>query len=52
MCAEDLVRIKSRRMSASGHQDLAAERREDLQDNAELVSTFIGDFPLKGRSGG
>jgi hypothetical protein len=31
---------------------LAAERREDLQDDAELFSTFIGDFPLKGRSGG
>jgi hypothetical protein len=35
-----------------GYQDLAAERREDLQNNAELFSTFIGDFPLKGRSGG
>ena len=31
---------------------LAAERRADLQDNAELFSTFIGDFPLKRRSGG
>jgi hypothetical protein len=31
---------------------LAAERHEDLQDNAELFSTLIGDFPLKRRSGG
>jgi hypothetical protein len=29
---------------------LAAERREDLQDNAELFSTFIGDFPLERRT--
>ena len=35
-----------------GLPGLAAERREDLQDNAELFSMFIGDFPLKGRSGG
>lgn len=31
---------------------LVAERREDLQDNAELFSTFIGDFPLKRCGGG
>jgi hypothetical protein len=31
---------------------LSAERRADLQDNAELFSNFIGDFPLKRRSGG
>jgi hypothetical protein len=30
---------------------LAAERREDLQDNAELFSAFIGDFPLKRSTG-
>lgn len=30
---------------------LAAERHEDLQDNSELFSTFIGDFPLKRHSG-
>jgi hypothetical protein len=30
---------------------LTAERRQDLQDNAELFSTFIGDFPLKRRTG-
>jgi hypothetical protein len=30
---------------------LAAERREDLLDNAELFSAFIGDFPLKRGTG-
>jgi hypothetical protein len=30
---------------------LVAERREDLRDNAELFSTFIGNFPLKAPSG-
>jgi hypothetical protein len=29
---------------------LAAERREDLQDNTEFFSKFIGDFPLKRRT--
>jgi hypothetical protein len=37
-------------MVAQTMPGLANERREDLQDNAELFSTFIGDFPLKRRS--
>lgn len=39
-------------MVTQGLPGLAAERHEDLQDNAELFSAFIGDFPLKRRSGG
>jgi hypothetical protein len=39
-------------MVARNLPGLAAERRADLQDNAELFSEFIGDFPLKRRRGG
>jgi hypothetical protein len=34
-------------MVAATMPGLAKERRQDLQDNAELFSTFFGDFPLK-----
>jgi hypothetical protein len=37
-------------MVAQTMPGLERERREDLQDNTELFSTFIGDFPLKRRS--
>jgi len=32
-------------MVAQAFPGLVAERREDIQDNAELFSKFIGDFP-------
>jgi hypothetical protein len=32
---------------ARGWPSLAAERHEDLIDNANLFSTFIGNFPMK-----
>jgi hypothetical protein len=44
------MRLWDEPMVAQTMPNLAKERREDLQDNAELFSTFIGDFPLKRRT--